>query len=232
MNKRVMGVGAHPDDLEWYAGATICKLAHAGADIIFVILTEGEKGTYDADTDPHTLAARRKEEQRAAAQFLGIRQVIWLGYRDGELEPTPEAKKKLAALYREHQPELLLAFDPWKRYELHPDHLAAGKIALDARLGARMPLFYPDLRAQGLNAWTIPELWLFDADAPNHFEDVSATFDAKLSALALHQSQDVWGEKNRAFLEDQARAAGKNIGERYAEAFRRIVIEGPLIRAE
>ena len=229
MGKRVLGVGAHADDLEWYAGATIAKLARAGAEITLVICTDGAKGSYDPNADARELAAQRKAEQRDAASALGIKEVIFLGYPDGELEPNVGLRQRLATIYREHQPELLLAFDPWKRYELHPDHLAAGRAALDARLAAKMPLYYPEVRER---AWAIRELWLFNADEPNYFVEVGATLEIQQRALALHRSQtSVWDAAARAFIENVARENGKRLGVEYAEAFRRIVIEGALIVA-
>ncbi len=233
MGERVMGVGAHPDDLEWYAGATIAKLARAGAEITFVICTDGAKGSYDSNTDARELTAQREAEQRDAAKGLGVKEVIFLEYADGELEATAELRKQLALLYRKHRPELLLTFDPWKRYELHPDHLAAGRAALDARLAAKMPLYYPDSREYGISAWAVRELWLFNADAPNHFVDVGNSLEAQRRALALHRSQTtVWDDAARAFIEQNARENGKQIGVQSAEAFRRIVIEGALVVAE
>ena len=233
MSKRVMGVAAHPDDLEWYAGATMAKLAREGAEIIYVICTDGDKGSYDPNTDANQLAAQRRIEQERAAASLGIAQVIFLGYRDGELEPNADLRRQLATLYRKHRPELLLTFDPWKRYELHPDHLAAGRAALDARLAAKMPLFYSDLRTQGIEAWAIPELWLFNADTPNYFVDVSTMLTAQLDALAQHRSQTtVWDDAARAFIQNTAREHGKSIGVEYAQVFRRIVIEGALVLAQ
>jgi len=233
MSQRVLGVAAHPDDLEWYAGGTLAKLARQGAEITFVICTGGDKGSYDANTDPRALAAQRYAEQHESAKFLGVAQVICLGYADGELQANDDLKKRLVALYRKIQPELVLAFDPWKRYELHPDHLAAGRAAVDARIAAKMPLFYPELRAEGLNAWAVRELWLFNADAPNHFVDVSETLETQFRALALHRSQStVWDDAARQFIEQNARAHGRAIGVEYAEAFRRIVIESALVMAE
>ena len=233
MAKRVMGVGAHPDDLEWYAGATIGKLARAGAEITFVVCTDGEKGSFDPDADARQIAIQRQAEQRDAANALGVREVIFLARPDGELVASEELRRQLTALYRKYQPELLLAFDPWTRYELHPDHIAAGRAALDARLAAKMPLYYPELRGEGLNAWAIGELWLFNTDAPNHFVDVSDALDAQHRALALHRSQTaVWDDAARAFIDKNARENGRHVGVEYAEAFRRIVIEGALIVAE
>jgi LmbE family N-acetylglucosaminyl deacetylase len=230
MGQRVLGVSAHPDDLEWYAGATIAKLARAGAEITFVVCTNGEKGSYDPAADLRQLADQRKLEQRDAASALGVKEVIFLGHPDGELEANAELRRQLAALYRVHRPELLLAFDPWKRYELHPDHLAAGRAALDARIAAKMPLYYPDLPDR---AWAVGELWLFNADAPNHFVDVGETLEQQQRALALHRSQTtIQDEAARVFLDKNAREYGKQIGVQFAEAFRRIVIEGALVVAE
>lgn len=231
IGKRVLVVAAHPDDGEWYAGGTLAKLARAGAQITLVICTEGEKGSYDPDTNPLALAAQRKQEQQAANDCLRIAQVVYLGHPDGALENSPELRRQLTALYRRHRPELLLAFDPWKRYELHPDHLAAGRAAVEARLAARMPLFDPQTRAQGWIAWTIPELWLFNPEAPNHRVDVSDTFALKLQALRLHASQNVWGDDSVQFLTEQARACGEKIGCARAEEFHRIVIEGAIARS-
>ncbi len=228
MGQRIIGVAAHPDDLEWYAGATTAKLARQGAEITFVVCTNGDKGTYDPNVNPHALAAERQREQRAAADSLGVREVIFLEYEDGELEPTASLRKRLAMLYRKYRPELLLAFDPWKPYEMHPDHLAAGRAALDARLAARMPLYYP-----GTAAWTIREVWLFNPALPNHYVDVSDALEAQYRALALHRSQkSVWDEQARQFVERNARANGDKIGAKYAEVFHRIVIEGALVLAQ
>ncbi len=232
MIQRVMGVAAHPDDLEWYAGGTLAKLARDGVEIIFVICTDGGKGSYDPNANSHALAAQRKQEQDAAAQLLGVQHVIWLDYADGELEANAELRKRLAMLYRQYQPELLLTFDPWKRYELHPDHLAAGRAAVEARIAAKMPLFYPETQ-QGQAAWAIGELWLFNTDAPNHFVEVSATLDLQMRALAQHRSQTtVWDETARAFIETTAQENGKTVGQSHAESFRRIVIEGALVVAQ
>lgn len=225
-----MAVVAHPDDLEWYAGGTAYKLARDGAAITLVVCTNGEKGSFDPGTDPHNLAAQRRIEQKNAAKVLGIRQLIFLDYADGELEATAEFRKQLAALYREHRPEILLTFDPWKRYELHPDHLAVGRAAVDARIAAKMPLFYPDLQ---INEWAIHQVWLFNADTPNHFVDVSDALEVQMRALAEHVSQStVWDDAARQFIQNTARENGKSIGVEYAEAFRRIVIEGALVVAD
>ncbi len=228
MTKRILVVQAHPDDAEWYCGGTIAKLARAGAGITFIICTEAEKGSYDPRANPVELAATRKREQEAARECLGVREIVYLGIPDGELQATLELRKRLALLYRKYRPDVLLTFDPWKRDELHPDHRACGTVALDARLAAKMPLYYPN--AENLNAWAIPEIWLFNTDAANQFVDVTETFDTGIAALKLHASQSVTDAQNIAFVTDIARAEGEKIGVRYAEAFRRIMMEGSISR--
>ncbi len=229
--ERVLVVEAHPDDIEWYAGGTIARLARAGAEITFIIGTEGERGSYNSADDPLALAETRKREQQAAANLLGVKQLVYLGHPDGALVSTLDLRQQLALLYRRYRPDLLLAFDPWKRYELHPDHLAAGHAAVHARLFAKMPLYFQDTAEGELRAWAIPELWLFNTDEPNHYIDVSETFDLRLQALRLHHSQNVWGPDSVEYLTANARAAGEKAGCQYAEEFHRIVIEGAIARS-
>ena len=229
MGQRVLVVEAHPDDAEWYCGGTIAKLAREGAEITFVICTRGEKGSYDPRTDPDALEQVRMREQENARQLLGVREIVYLGVPDGELLPTLEMRERLALLYRQYRPEILLTFDPWKRGELHPDHRACGTVACDARLAAKMPLYYP--RRDGMEAWATPQLWLFNTDAPNHFVDVSETFAVRVAALKLHASQSVGDAQNIAYVTETARADGERIGAQYAESFHRIIIEGSIARA-
>lgn len=226
---RVLVVEAHPDDAEWYCGGTIVKLAKAGADITFVICTEAEKGSYNPNTNPIELAQTRKREQEAARAFMGVREIVYLGIPDGELEVTLELRKRLAVLYRAYRPDILLTFDPWRRDELHPDHRACGTVALDARLAAKMPLYYP--KAEQREAWATPEIWMFSTDAPNHFVDITDVFETRLDALKLHASQSVGNAESIEFVTAQARADGEKMGVSYAEAFHRIVIEGSIARA-
>jgi LmbE family N-acetylglucosaminyl deacetylase len=227
--QRVLVVEAHPDDAEWYCGGTVALLAQTGAEITFVICTEAEKGSFDPGMNPFALAQTRKAEQEAARQVLGVREIVYLGIPDGELLPTLELRKRLALLYRRYRPELVLTFDPWRRDELHPDHRACGTAALDARLPAKMPLYFPN--SEGLATWATPELWLFNTDAPNHFVDVASTFETCLAALRAHASQSVWDDDNLRYLTEMLQTEGARHGVTYAEVFHRIVIEGSIARA-
>jgi LmbE family N-acetylglucosaminyl deacetylase len=128
---RVMVIAAHPDDPEFGCAGTVVKWAQAGRSIAYVLLTSGDKGSHDPDLRPGRLAALREEEQRTAARDLGVKQVIFLRYPDGLLENTLELRRQLSNLIRQHRPHIVMTIDPWRHYQLHPDHRAAGQAALD-----------------------------------------------------------------------------------------------------
>ena len=184
-----LAVGAHPDDVEFGAGATLAKWAAAGCIVHHLVCTDGSKGTWDVTADTAALAQRRQDEQREAARRLaGDRagEVRFLGVTDGELDNTVAARRSVARAIRELRPEVVLGHDPWKRYRLHPDHRNAGLIVCDAVVAARDPHFFPDM---GVAHHRPAHLMLWEADEPDHAEDVSATIDRKLAALEAHESQ-------------------------------------------
>jgi LmbE family N-acetylglucosaminyl deacetylase len=184
-----LAIGAHPDDIEFGAGGTLAKWADAGCLIHHLICTDGSKGTWDAGADTDALVSRRQDEQREAARRLaGDRQgeVIFLGRVDGELDNDMVTRADIVAAIRRLRPEVVLSHDPWKRYRLHPDHRVTGQLTCDAIVGARDPHFHRDL---GLAPHRPRALLLFEADLPNHAEDVAATVARKLDALLAHESQ-------------------------------------------
>ncbi|MCR4426905.1 MAG: PIG-L family deacetylase [Firmicutes bacterium] len=227
MPDRAMVVCAHPDDMEYYCGGTVLALTRNGCEVHAVIATDGNRGSLNPDVSPEALARLRREEARKSAQILGVGAITFLGISDGEVVPDLTLRSRLARLYREHTPALLLTFDPWKRYELHPDHRAVGTAALDARLAARLPLYFPEHLRDGLGTWSIREILLFNTDQPDHFFDVSETFEGKIAALAVHRSQ--WSEIQidvESALAREARQTGARAGYALAEAFKRILIPG------
>lgn len=185
---RALAVGAHPDDIEFGAGATFARWAEQGCEVSFVVCTDVSKGTWDPSADLETLVALRQTEARAAADMLGATgQVVFLGRVDGELDNDRPTRSELARVIRELQPDVLLGHDPWKRYRLHPDHRAAGWLVCDALVAARDPHFFPE---HGLAPHRPSALLLFEADEPDHAEAVStAHADAKIAALEAHRSQ-------------------------------------------
>jgi LmbE family N-acetylglucosaminyl deacetylase len=184
---RALAIGAHPDDVEFGCGATLAKWAVAGCEIHHLICTDGSKGTWDVHADLAALVATRQDEQRAAARVLGATgEVLFLGRVDGELEADRGTCSEIARWIRRLRPDVLLGHDPWKRYRLHPDHRAAGVLTCDALVAARDPHFFAE---HGIAHHRPSALLLFEADAPDHIEDVSGFGDAKLGALEAHQSQ-------------------------------------------
>ena len=184
-----LAIGAHPDDVEFGCGATLAKWADAGCLVHHLVCTDGSKGTWDPDADAAALAARRQLEQRQAARRLaGPRagEVVFLEYLDGELDSDLSARGRVALAIRRLRPDVVLGHDPWKRYRLHPDHRHAGLLACEGVVAARDPHFFPEHAV----AHHRPEhLMLFEADAPDHLEDVTGWIEPKLAALEAHASQ-------------------------------------------
>ena len=185
---RALAIGAHPDDIEFGAGATLAKWAAAGCELFHLVCTDGSKGSWDPDEDQARLVAIRQEEQRAASRALGgTGECIFLGWPDGELESGLRQRWEVAYWIRRCRPDVVLGHDPWKRYRLHPDHRNAGFLATDGIVAARDPHFFPE---QNLPHHRPTTLLLWEADEPDHVEVVDqANADAKLAALLAHASQ-------------------------------------------
>jgi len=207
-----LAIGAHPDDVEFGCGATLAKWAAAGCTIHHLVCTDGSKGTWDARADPVALASRRQDEQRAAARRLAgpaAGEVRFLGYVDGELGSDLEARGRVARVLRELRPDVVLGHDPWKRYRLHPDHRHAGLLACDGIVAARDPHFFPE---HGLAAHRPRALLLFEADTPDHVEDVTTHVESKIAALEAHESQ--FESTMKALDEEQLSAFRDRVRER------------------
>jgi LmbE family N-acetylglucosaminyl deacetylase len=187
--RSALAIAAHPDDVEFGAGGTLAKWAAAGCVVHHLVCTDGSKGTWDVDADTVALVARRQDEQRAAARELSgsnAGEVVFLGHVDGELDSGLVARSEVARVIRRLTPEVVLGHDPWKQYRLHPDHRHAGLLACEAIVAARDPHFYKE---HGIAHHRPSALLLWEADRPNHVEDVTATVDRKLAALEAHESQ-------------------------------------------
>jgi LmbE family N-acetylglucosaminyl deacetylase len=184
-----LAIGAHPDDVEFGGGGTLAKWAAAGCTVHHLVCTDGSKGTWDVDADTDALVTRRQHEQRAAARELAgdaAGEVVFLGHVDGELDSSLAVRSQVAEVIRRLRPDVVLGHDPWKQYRLHPDHRHAGLLACEAIVAARDPHFF---REHGLAHHRPHALLLWEAERPNHVEDVTATVDRKLAALEAHVSQ-------------------------------------------
>jgi LmbE family N-acetylglucosaminyl deacetylase len=225
----VLCVAAHPDDLDFGASGTVTGLVRAGVEVTYLICTRGEEGGFD-DTPREEMPALREKEQRNAAAAVGVSDVRFLdGFRDGWLEPNHALVEQIVRVIRQVRPERVLASSPernWARIGAsHPDHLAAGEATVRAIYpAARNPFAFPHLLAdEGLDAWTVPELWLLADPKPDTFSDITDAFDAKLAALKAHVSQT----SHNPELETMLRTWGSTMAKlgglpegRLAEAFR------------
>jgi LmbE family N-acetylglucosaminyl deacetylase len=193
----VLGIAAHPDDLDFGAGGTVAKWAAAGARVYFLVLTSGGKGAADPQTDVPALIALRQAEQQAAAKILGVAEVIFGGFEDGALENSIATKHEICRAIRRLRPEVVIGFDPTYVYSAqhgfinHPDHRAAGQATLDAVYPfARDALSFPELLAEGLEPHITPTLLLMRPDATNYSQNVTGFLSHKRKALAAHASQN------------------------------------------
>lgn len=220
--QRVLVIAAHPDDPEFGCAGTVLKWAQAGRDIAYVLITSGDKGSHDPDLRPGALAARRESEQRAAARDLGVHDVIFLRWPDGLLENTLDLRRQLADLIRRLRPHIVLTIDPWRHYQLHPDHRAAGQAALDAVWSAREWYIFPEQLVEGVEPWRTRQVYLFWTDTPDHWEDITCCMEQRLVALMQHVSQIGAGpEKLAEHIRQRAREAGEKPGYVFAEAFKK-----------
>jgi LmbE family N-acetylglucosaminyl deacetylase len=216
--RSALAIGAHPDDVEFGAGGTLAKWATAGCVVHHLVLTDGSKGTWDASADTVALVTRRRDEQRAAAKALGATgEVVFLAHADGELTSDLARRAEVCRVLREVRPEVVLGHDPWKRYRLHPDHHHAGLLACEGIVASRDPHFFPE---QDLAPHRPEALLLWEADEPDHAEDVSGFVGAKLAALEAHASQ--FESTMKATDELQLEAFRKRVRERLATHGRRI----------
>jgi len=226
----VLVVLAHPDDPEFFCGGTLALWAQQGREIEYCLLTRGDKGADDAETDPVALAHLREAEQRAAAAVLGVRQVRFLDLPDGYLTPDLALRKQVVRVLRQARPDIVVTCDPTNffpsdRYINHPDHRAAGQATLDAVFpAAGSALFFPELmRDEGLAPHKVRQVYVAMPQTPNTLVDVTAFIERKIAALREHRSQI----PDQAGLEARIRErlldpAGPPDAPRYVERFRLI----------
>lgn len=227
--ERVLVVTAHPDDSEFGAGGTVAKLVREGKQVVYCILTNGNKGSADRGMTGEQLVKIREEEQRSAARALGVETVDFLGFPDCELEDTRQSRMAVTASIRRHRPDLLITQNPNRTKLLgasHRDHRIAAGIALDCVYPlARDHMAFPELIAQGLEPHKVKEVHMMWWEQPELIVDISETMDLKIKALACHVSQmkDMAGVEKR--VRERGAELGKPKGYAYAETFDRIVIE-------
>jgi LmbE family N-acetylglucosaminyl deacetylase len=228
--ERVLVIFSHPDDAEFGAAATIAHLVGMGARVDYVVTTDGSKGTDDPVVTPESLAATRIAEQRAAADVLGVSEIVHLGYPDGYLEPTLDLRRDLSRQIRRFRPDLVIAQN-WQRrtdgnpFMAHPDHLATGEATLAAVYpAARDRLNFPELIGEGLEPWKVRQVLVTGADHPNLWVDVADRLDVALEALRCHASQLPDWEATERRVRERASEAGAGVGLEAAQAFLSILL--------
>ena len=224
---RVLVVTAHPDDVDFGCAGTIASWTSSGIKVEYCVLTDGQAGGFDPTLDRASIPRVRRAEQTAAASAVGVTDVHFLGYVDGELEPTLDVVRAITRVIRQVRPDRTLIQSPEREWTAvgrsHPDHLASGEAAYRAIYpAARNPFAFPELAAEGLEAWTVRETWISGHPTYNHVVDVTDTFDRKMAALMEHASQHPDPEQVRPRLITNfgrvARAAGLAEG-RLAEPY-------------
>lgn len=230
MNSRpaqVMVITPHPDDAEYGAAGTVARWINDGKEVVYVVCTNGDKGITDANMDPEEVARIREEEQMAAANGLGVREVIFLRHPDQGLEDTPEFRKELVRLIRMYRPETLITADPYRRYVWHRDHRITGQVALDAVFPyARDVLSYPDLIEEGLYPHKVREILFWASEDVNYRSDITKTFPMKLAALRCHKSQvgHIPPQELKKRLRQRHKKMAEGEDSQLAEAFHRVEI--------
>ncbi|GAA3841600.1 PIG-L family deacetylase [Sphaerisporangium flaviroseum] len=225
---RVLVVTAHPDDVDFAAAGTVARLTDKGIEVVYCIVTDGDAGGFDRELDHGGMAALRRAEQTEAARRVGVKDLRFLGYRDGTVEQTLGLRRDIARVIRQVRPDRVVTSTPERNYARlgpsHPDHRAVGGATLDAVYpDARNPYAFPELLAEeGLEAWTVREVWLSGGQANNHYVDVTTVVDRKIAALRAHVSQtshmETLEQFVKAFLAANAQTAGLPEGS-YAEGF-------------
>ena len=189
---RAMVIFAHPDDAEIGSGGVVAGWVAAGCEVTYVLCTNGSAGTADRSFTPAELARQRAQEQRAAADAMGVKNLVMLGYPDGGLEDTREFLGDVVRALRQHRPHTVFVHDPYRTHGFqHRDHRKAGITATDAVYPyARDHLHFPEhITADGLEPHRVRELWYWGMDEPNVIVDVTDGIDRQIAALIRHESQ-------------------------------------------
>ncbi len=228
MPDRVLVAIAHPDDAEFWLGGTVARWTSEGTAVTYLVLTDGDGGGYDPVVPRADVPAMRRAEQLAAAETLGVQDVRFLGLHEGGIQSHDRVlRRELVRAICDVRPEIVATWSPewnWARFRsCHPDHRASGDVVLSAIYpDAGNQFAYLDLREEGFEPWTVPEAWLINAPTPNHYVDITETFDRKVAAVRAHQSQvgnrpNLYGELCERIAPNTALAGLPS--DRLAEAF-------------
>jgi LmbE family N-acetylglucosaminyl deacetylase len=226
---RVLVILAHPDDPEYFCGGTVARWTAEGGSVTYCLVTSGDKGADGVGADSAALARLREEEQRCAAEVLGVQEVLFLGRPDGMLEADIPLRRDLARVIRRVRPDRLITCDPTtifpRRQRInHSDHRATGQAALDAVYpAAGSALYFPELLDEGHSPHKVQEVYVAGSQDPNVTVDITDTIDRKLEALRCHRSQLPDFEETARYVRERLLDPSSPPGRpRYVERFLRL----------
>ena len=228
--ERVLVVAAHPDDIEFGAAGTIARWVSEGADVRYLLVTRGDKGSDDPEADVDALVSLREREQRAAAAEIGVAGVDFLDEPDGQVEPSLRLRERITRAVREARPEVVMTHDPTvlfvnNEWVNHPDHRAVGQVTVDAIFPtARDPLNFRQHLEAGLGPWKVAELYLWSTNEANQIVDIGGTLDRKVASLGHHASQFRAFDDIARWVRRRSEELGERAGYRAAEGFRRVTL--------
>jgi LmbE family N-acetylglucosaminyl deacetylase len=228
--ERVLVVAAHPDDIEFGAAGTVARWVAEGADVRYLLVTRGDKGSDDPATDVEDLVVVREREQRAAAAEIGVTGVDFLDEPDGQVEPSLRLRERITHAIRAYRPEIVMTHDPTvlfvnNEWVNHPDHRAVGQVTVDAVFPtARDPLNFREHLVAGLEAWKVAELYLWSTNEANQLVDVASTIERKIDALRHHASQFRRFDDIARWVRRRSEELGERTGYHAAEGFRRVTL--------
>ncbi|MCO7124308.1 PIG-L family deacetylase [Sporolactobacillus shoreicorticis] len=218
---------AHPDD-ETFISGTLAKLVREGNKVLVVIATNGDKGTHDRTQTPEQVTAIRQKEMGRAANVLGVN-ISWLNFSDGTLfAEEAELKERVFRKIRLEQPDLLFTFDPFKKYDVHSDHMTIGRVASEAGYLADGFCYYPEHLEEGIEPSKPQETYLFNAEDPNYSVTIRETFDLKVQSAEQHVSQ-FGGSSFKELLLRRIRLEGGNEQDLYLESFYKLYYSDLLV---
>jgi LmbE family N-acetylglucosaminyl deacetylase len=225
--QKILVILAHPDDPEFFCGASLARWARAGHEIHYFLLTCGDKGFDDIHASADQICTTRHAEQSAAAAIIGVKSVRFLDREDGFLVPTIDLRREVVRVIRKVKPDILVTCDPTHLfagdyYINHPDHRYAGQVVLDAVFpAASNPFFFPDLiENEGLQPHKPREVWISLTDNPNVILDVTDTWEDKIRALKEHRSQIGDPKEFEQRMRDRKSERSTEENEYYEEKFR------------
>jgi len=227
--QKILVILAHPDDPEFFCGATLARWARAKHKIIYCLLTCGDKGYNDTtkpeDLSTDELCATRHREQNAAAKVIGAESVLFLDHPDGYVVPDLDLRRELVRVIRKQKPDVLVTCDPQDLFAVyginHPDHRAAGQAALDAVFpAAGNAAYFPELSTEGYEPHMPKEVWCSHTNQANVTLDITETWPIKLEALLQHRSQIGDIEKFTERMKSRHTESSRDENPRYEEKFR------------